>query len=360
MVTNNSVISYLEIKIMRVFIHNYLYQNDWIMGIISDDIKREANRLGIECRSGMADDYQGEEICYHLDYHLAQPIKSAKHNSVFYTHLNDAIQENNLISIKGKFDSYICMSPEDAQYLIDLGFDKSKVFGKILPVRNTYIRPVSIGIFSACYIDGRKNEAWLLEFCRNRPASQFINFVFVGPGWGKVCSELESISCSFEWHNVSRKMPFEYEFQQHKLANLNYYIYMGMDGGAMGTYDAYAHDVPLCVTYDGFHKEIPDIDYKFDNKETFFTCLEEIVSKHERRLSFFKDNSPKNYVSWLIKVWNGEQITVIKAKDTECISYNSVLEKKRNQYYSINFLRLLRGFKIWNRRRSFGKINGSK
>lgn len=324
----------------RIFINNYNFNDSWIMGKISSDIQNVARSMRLECNIGSFEDYDGEEIVYHMAYHVAVPIKRAKHNSVFYTHLNDKLQEVNLTSIKDDFDSYICMSPEDAEYMIELGFDPKKVYGKTLPIRNTYIRPISIGIFSACYSDGRKNEKWLLDFCKSNKNANLVNFVFVGQGWGKVCEELEALKCTYEWHNVSRSLPYEYQFQQNKLAGLNYYIYMGMDGGAMGSYDAYAQDVPLCVTFDGFHKGIPDLDFTFDDEDSFIKQMNAIVSKHARRIDFFKSNTADNYVDWLVKVWNGQEPDEISEQDKQCIGYNNVLEKKRDQYYQMTFGRV--------------------
>jgi len=304
------------------------------MGKIADDIQKCAKALGYSCRCGKTEDYQGEEICYHLNYAIAKPISQARHNSVFYTHLNDVFQELNIVEIKENFDSFICMSPEDAQFLIELGFDSKKVFGRVLPVRNTYVKPLSIGIFSACYPDGRKNEQWIVDYCRENDNARLVNFVFIGQGWGNVVNQLESLGCTYEWHNVSRKLPYEYQFQQNKLSTLNYYIYMGMDGGAMGAYDAYAQCVPLCITYDGFHKAIPDLDFIFDNKESFIKELGRVVSKQEKRINFFNDNTPEDYVKWIIKVWSGEMEQVISEDDKRCISFKTVVEKKREQYYT--------------------------
>ena len=145
---------------------------------------------------------------------------------------------------------------------------------------------------------------------------------------------LISVKSMNEWHNVSRKLPFEYQFQQNKLSSLDYYIYMGMDGGAMGAYDAYAQCVPLCITLDGFHKAIPDIDYSFDNKQTFNEELFKVVSRHDRRLKFFLDNNPADYVKWIIDVWNGKVSQVLTEDDKRCLSYDSVVSKKREQYYT--------------------------
>lgn len=331
----------------RIFICDYGFSHDWIMGRIAEDIQSAATKFGYKCRCGAISDYKGEEICYHLAYQIATPFKEARHNSVFYTHLNDKLQEKILMEQNGQFDSYICMSPEDAEFLIELGFAKEKVFGKVLPVRNTYVRPISIGIFSACYPDGRKNEQWLIDFCRNQKDAKLVNFVFIGPGWQKVVEQLAGMSISFEWHCVSRSMPYEYQFQQNKLSSLNYYIYMGMDGGAMGSYDAYAQDVPLCITYDGFHKAIPRIDNPFDNQETFIKELSAIVQSHKCRIEFFQNNNSTNYVEWLKDIWTGQlKVQEVPEKHKECISYDNVVEKKRQQYYPLSLSRFIRYFSV--------------
>lgn len=329
-----------------IFINMYVFNNDWIVGKIAYDIKNEAERLGYTCRCGTTEEYDNEDICYHMSYHLAVPIPQAKHNSVFVTHIDDAFKEKLVCDMKDSFDSFICMSQEDAHYLMELGLDKSKVFGRTLPVRNTYLRPISIGIFSACYPDDRKNEKWLIDYCKQNQDAKLVNFVFIGKGWNRVCDELESLDCSYEWHNASRKLPYEYQFQQNKLASLDYYIYMGMDGGAMGSYDAYAQGVPLCITFDGFHKSIPDIDYVFDDEQSFFNQLDIILQKHSRRHAFFSNNSVNNYVKWVLKVWQGEQIQEIDEKAKECISYHTVVEKRRMNFFEITQKRL-REIYLW-------------
>ena len=341
-----------------IFINNNRVAGDWIIAKIAEDIKREAESSGYLCRMGGYADYQAEDICYHIYYNLAIPFKSAKHNSVFITHTDDCLKERELLRIKDDFDSFICMSPEDAQFLIELGFDKAKVFGMALPVRNNYVRPVSIGIFSACYPDGRKNEQWLIDFCRLYPEARLLNFVFIGAGWEKVLQKLQENGCSFEWHNVSRKLPYEYQFQQNKLSGLDYYIYMGMDGGAMGTYDAYAMGSPLCVTYDGFHKSIPFIDYTFDSIDSFKKQILIIAKKQEERINFFLSHTNSNYFKWLERVWNNMEDNVIENTEIHCLSYDSVVEKRRKQYFPITLYRIKRiVYNNWRRIQEKSKRN---
>ena len=112
---------------------------------------------------------------------------------------------------------------------------------------------------------------------------------------------------------------------------------MGMDGGAMGTYDAYAQDVPLCVTFHGFHKSIPHVDFSFDYKNTFFEQMDKIIQFHVDRLDFFRNNNGENYVNWLMNVWSGLPTDSIRDIDKQCLSFPTVAEKKRSQYYGLNY-----------------------
>lgn len=314
--------------------------SDWILRYISDDIVGELERRGYIVRSGDYTGYKGESVAFQMWWRLAQPYSEADHNSVFITHTDDKTKESDLIKMKDQFDSYVCMSKEDEQFLVELGFDPKKVFGLTLPIRNTYIRPISIGIFSNCYDDHRKNELWLLDYCKNHNNAQLLNFVFIGNGWEKVCYELAVCNCSFEWHCASRSLPGEYFFQQLKLLNLDYYLYMGMDGGAMGTYDAYAMGVHLCVSDDGYHKDLPDVEMKFETKEELYCNLDEICSKQRRRLDFFENHSIKHYVDRLLKIWEGQ---LLEQKNlTNNIAprnYKSVKEKRRSNYFALTFTR---------------------
>ena len=180
----------------------------------------------------------------------------------------------------------------------------------------------------------------MIDYCKTHEQAQLANFVFIGRDWGAVIKELEECGCSTTWVNITRKLPYEYQYQQNILQGLDYYLYMGMDGGAMGTYDAYAQGVPLCVTFDGYHKCIPSLDFSFDNQKGFIDCLDKIFKKQEDRLCFFSSSSPKQYSEWLIGIWKGENLMTLSERDKKCLSYNNVLEKKRDQYMPLTFTRL--------------------
>lgn len=322
---------------------------NWILEILGDDIYKGLEEIGYKCNMGQYEDYNGEDISFHMWWIEAEPHPQAKVNAVFVTHTDDAYKEFKLTKMKDEFDLFFCMSPEDAHFLIELGFDSSKVYGLNLPVRNTYVRPISIGIFSRCYPDNRKKEEWLLNFCRSNSNAKLVDFVFIGAGWSDFVNKLSSLGCSFQWHNVSRDMPYEYMYQQLKLTNLDYYVYMGMDGGAMGSYDAYAMGTTLCISDDGYHKSIPDLDFPFSTEEEFQIQMNKIVDRQKRKLDFFKANDVHTYVSRIAHILEN------RSYPSECalseLSY-SVVKKRRSHYFKRGFFKRIKIFLVFYLTRS--------
>ena len=314
----------------------------WIVGKIAEDIQEVLKSKGYECNYGTPENYNNEDICYHMGWAYAKPQKAAKLNSLFITHIDDILKERLLVSLKDKFDSFICMSLESEYFLRELGFDKNKVFGLTLPARNHYIKPLSIGIFSSYYPDNRKNEKWLLKFCDSNDDIACVNFVFIGPDWGSYVQKLSRCGCSFEWHHTSRKMPFEYQFQQNKLSNLDYYFYLGFDGGAMGTFDAYAYGNKLLISDQCYHKSIPDVEHFFGNYKEFKIELEAIIKAQKNKLQFFNDNTPEKYVANLLKIWSGKKPI---AKSESSIDAYQLKKKRRLNYFPLSVRRVLGSIK---------------
>lgn len=314
---------------------------DWIINILAKDINNGLEKLGYRCRIGKYDEYQGEDISFHMWWGLTQPHKDAKVNAIFITHTDDRYKEERLIKIKDDYDFYFCMSPEDAQYLVELGYDHSKVYGINLPTRNTYIRPITMGIFSRCYPDKRKNEDWLLNYCQTHPSSKLIDFVFIGKDWGDFVAKLSDIECSYQWHNVSRSMPYEYMYQQLKMSNMDYYIYMGMDGGAMGAYDAYAMGASLCISDDGYHKAIPDAEYLFLNEAEFVKQMDIITAKQQRKIEFFLNNTSDNYAKSIAYIIENSKYPCYHQFPN--LDY-SVKEKRRANFFNRGIIFYLRTY----------------
>ncbi len=326
----------------------------WIVGAIARDIQSVLLDIGFKCRLGSPDEYNGEDICHHMGFAYAIPEKHAKYNSVFITHIDDKMKEKELMSIRDKFDLFVSMSSHDAEYITGLGIPREKVVGIVPPIRNPYVKPVSIGIMSACYDDGRKNEDWLIEFCRSHDVIGLLNFIFIGPRWGKVVTLLEEIGIAFEWHYSNSHMEYEYEYQKTKLANTDYYIYLGFDGGAMGSLDAYGYGRRLILVKDSYHMDIPEVEHYIDNKTDFFKVVREICESHQQRLAFFRQNNAKQYTKKLLSTWIEDRPELFpdveanasrdKSNHNVALSrekLDQIVNLKRQKYTSLTFKRII-------------------
>ena len=307
----------------------------WIIGSIAEDIKSELLLLGFDCDLGSNCNQNAYDVCLNMSYAYAKPHKNAKHNSVFVTHIDDKLKE---ISVKNSlidFDSIICMSIDDAKTLISLGIPENKVFGIPLPIRSSMIKPYKIGIFSASYKDGRKNENWLLDFFNEGYDLKNIIFVFIGNGWGSFVNKLEENDLSFEWHRTSSNVHSEYLYQQNKLESLDSYFYLGFDGGAMGTYDAYFRGIKLMVAEGSYHDDIPDGENRIKNYNDFKNSLNNIIKAHQNKIDFFESNTLNSYVNNLISAWNNNLFN-----NLESFNKDEFLKTKRSKYSRLSIRRL--------------------
>jgi len=312
----------------------------WIIGKISDDIQNVLQSRGVTCRAGPPSQYNNENICYHLGYAYAKPERNAEVNSVFVTHIDDRFKEGLIKSNMDKFDSFICMSSDDRNYLISLGFDQEKVFGPPLPVRNDYVRPLSLGIFSSCYRDGRKNEKWLLRFAQSNPDASLLNYVFIGRAWGGFLEKFSKLGASFEWHVVDGALPYEYKFQQEKLSRLDYYFYLGYDGGAMGSYDGYAYGNRLILINESYHLDIPNVEHPITNYDDFNGAFTTIAAKQREKIDFFSNNCVSKYVDKLLEIWLGK-CEPLEKSETSSTSGQEMLQKRRDHYSRVSIFRML-------------------
>lgn len=306
----------------------------WIIEKLMRDLAQELIRIGVKVRIGEDKDYAGEEIYFHSRYLYSAKNKNAKINSLFVTHIDDFGKEFEIKSKFDDFDSFVCMSPFDAEFLVELGCPRRKVIGLNLPHRGGVFKPLKFAIFSAFYSDGRKNEAWLVEYFRTRPNNcKDLIINILGEGWGQVVNELRKLDVSTSWLDYSRSLPGEYELLKSELSNNDFLLYMGFDGGAMCFYDGVNANLKLIIPKDGYHIGYPDSEYYFENKSDFFEILDGIFEGNQRRKDFIQSRSIEVYASTLLGHWRGDNGIVSE------ISISNVLQARRATYHKLNFRR---------------------
>jgi hypothetical protein len=315
-------------KINSVFISEPLNVG-WIIEKLMRDIASKLTLCGIRVRIGKLENYEGEDVVFHSRYLYSTPVKGAKLNSVFVTHIDDRMKEIEISREFDKYNSFVCCSKHDAEFLKGLGCKESKILGNNLPHRGGILQPKKLAIFSDRYKDGRKNEDWLIEYFTQASscAQRGVVLCLIGHNWEGYCQKLADMGLSFELYRYDRSHPGEYDIQKKILNGMDYLIYPGFDGGAMCIYDGIMAGAKLIVADNSYHKGLGDSVRLFRNKSEFFICLDEVVELYRQRESVWDERSIDIYIENLLSHWE----TII-LNETTSIDYEvgAVLVSKYN------------------------------
>ncbi len=277
----------------------------WIIEKLMRDIAGKLALGGIIVTIGKIEDYKNEDIIFHARYLYATPVAGAKVNSVFVTHIDDQLKEIEIKREFNNFNSFVCCSQHDAEFLKELGCSEAKVIGIDLPHRGGNLRPKKIAFFSERYKDGRKNEDWVLEYFSQAEsyARRGIVLCLIGYNWEGYCNKLANLGVSFELYRYDRSLPGEYEIQKEILSGMDFMIYPGFDGGAMCVYDGIAAGVELIVADNGYHKGLGGNARLFRDKKEFFIRMNEVAESFKQRENVYDERSIDNYVEKLLHHW---------------------------------------------------------
>ena len=179
-------------------------------------------------------------------------------NTMLVTHADDPFKVRLIRErVSGPIQLALCMSSHATQELTDLGVPGERLWF-ILPALDAPIAPrrIRVGITTRVYDDGRKREALVARMARELPLDCF-HFDIHGAGWEPVIQTLERAGAVVNFDPGSDDWQGDYARIQAAIPNFDYYLYLGMDEGSLGTLDAVSAGVKTIVTAQGFHLAIP-------------------------------------------------------------------------------------------------------
>lgn len=320
-------------------------ESGWIINRLMQDLATELGRRGLGVTVGPREHYAGEDVLFNSRYLNALPDARACVNSIFITHIDDRIREQELRSVGGKFNSLVCMSPHDAEFVAAVTGQLTQSVGLNLPARTRVVRPVRVAFFSACYDDGRKNESWITDYFKNRPAEYRDSFVFcfLGHDWEKFAAKLGRMNLNYEIYRYSRDLPGEYGLYTATLASMDRLIYPGFDGGAMSVYDAVAAGIEVIASNISYHRGLGEAVRLFDDREGFYRELDALHAANQQRVSALTSRSISAYADGLLAHWNAianpESDAPPSATSTQPARAEA-LELFRGHYKALGFSRI--------------------
>jgi hypothetical protein len=314
----------------------------WIIEKLMQHIIAELTARGISVEVGHPTNYSSQDVIFNSRFLVPTFNDKAKVNSLFVTHVDDRIKELELKVLLSKFNSFVCLSPEDAHFLSNLKGNSRGIVGINLPSLNLDVDPIKIAIFSNRYEDGRKNESWILDYCASCSDEfkrSFI-FCFIGDNWASFCEALSKIDINYEIYRYSRAMPNEYEQCKKNLQSMDLLIYPGFDGGAMSIYDGIAAGLDILVSNISYHQHLSDEAILFNNKSEFFNELNKSISKVIARRDLLASRNISSYVEKLLHHWDSIAEGTNSHEDALYDADNKTLNKYRKNYKKITLSRI--------------------
>lgn len=246
------------------------------------------------------------DVNHFMSYNFVE--QSNEISTAMVTHIDDVLKLQHLKSLISKYEinSLICMSAFTRELLISHGLPADKI-SYVLPAVDSppKVKKIKIGLSGRVYKDGRKNENWLISAAQKIVLENF-QFHFFGSGWERVESSIISSGGEVFVYPEGSDYLEDHKLIISKLKDLDYWMYLGFDEGSLGTLDAALAAVPLIVTPQGFHLELPSrIDYPVSSEENLISVLQDLDSPV--RLSA----DAETYWSWAryaqdhVSIWSG-------------------------------------------------------
>jgi len=191
----------------------------------------------------------GFDVTFHVNYYGLRQIQVPSLHTTMVTHI-DTQEKFNLVRSQAAAGVLgFCMSEETARRLNTLS-GHTKFFNFAPPAMlQAERKQLTMMMSGRLYDDGRKNEAWAIDFFRQfRPEDLVLRVM--GAGWEHKLADLQR-----QGYTVRHSPAFDRTLYLDWLKTADHLLYTGNDEGALSTLDALLYGVVPIVTAQGYHLE---------------------------------------------------------------------------------------------------------
>lgn len=254
----------------------------WILGKMASKLADELAATGIDADVSDVPLATADINHYVLFYQLvSKPITKT---TVGVTHVDDFRKLGVLRRQMTDVDAAICLSHSTSDQLVMAGISRDRVC--VVPPAHdgsAKIRRTRIAIATRVYDDGRKREKLLMQLARRMRLDEF-HFDICGDGWEPTIVDLRTAGATVSYSPGTGDHRANYDEIQNMLASADFYLYLGMDEGSLGTLDALAAGVPTITTPQGFHLDIPGaIAYPVTDLEDLVSVFSSLALERRAR-----------------------------------------------------------------------------
>lgn len=276
----------------------------WIIGKMAERLVGELARFGAAATLGQEPD-ETADVNHWMSYaHVSR--RAGQASTMFITHIDDPYKTSHLqVLLRESVDVGLCMSRDMMRALISWGVPKEGLW-YVLPAFDSPPEPsrIRIAITTRLYPDGRKRESLLQRLASDLDLSPF-HFEIAGSGWESVVEEMRDAGASVSWSPGQADYQADYAAMLEAVRGCEYYLYLGMDEGSLGTLDALALGLKTIVTPQGFHLDIPGgITEPVETYEQLRDTLVRLAQERESRMSSVRGWSWAEYAQDHLRVWS--------------------------------------------------------
>lgn len=275
----------------------------WVIGKMGQRLCEQLLAMG--CAADLAADPDpGADLNHWMSFAFAPGCPQTL-NSMFITHADDPYKVA-LIKrlLGGPIQMGLCMSPHAADELAGLGVERQRLW-HVLPALDAPVAPrrIRVGITTRVYDDGRKRESLLVRLADEMPLDAF-SFRIFGSGWEAVVPLLERAGAEVMYDPGCSDWLGDYERIRRAIPDFDYYLYLGMDEGSLGTLDALSAGVRTIVTAQGFHLSLPGgIDHPFTDYAQVHEVFAGLAASHRERAARLTGWTWEAYAREHLAIW---------------------------------------------------------
>ncbi len=287
---------------MKVNLLCYEPEKGWILWDYAEKLAQHlaglVEQVGISPRQ-----LPGHDVTYHINYAGMAKVAASGVHTTMVTHIDEPAKLN-LVTAQARGGIHgICMSEHTARMLRQFTGENrfsSLLVPTMLPQRQ---RRTRVLVSSRVYPDGRKNERWVQEFCRQfDPANLLLRIM--GAGWDAIVRELEEAGYRIEY-----LAGFDKSLNSRWLEDTDYVLYTGFDEGALSVLDALAYGVTPIATAQGFHLELPGKMRLFSTRAQLLEIARDIEAERiEMDQVMARLHDWDGYARKMVEIW-GELLT---------------------------------------------------
>jgi hypothetical protein len=275
----------------------------WIIAKAADRLAEFAGGYGAQTSVSEGPD-KNADLNHWMSYAFAnseQPTPS----TMLITHPDDPFKVRSIRDTLTRYvDVGICMSSETVGQLAAAGTPRSRLCyvlfghdGVVIP------RRIVIGITTRLYPDGRKREAFLVRLANDVDLSAFTFRIF-GAGWEAIVERLRGSGAQVELDAGSEDYKADYGRIADAVPSFDYYLYLGMDEGSLGTLDALAGGIRTIVTDQGFHKDLTNVlTHRFVEYESLLDIFCALQTERANRLAAAAQFTWQEYARRHVLIW---------------------------------------------------------